>query len=1284
MSNPFVHIYRYFSRHRLFFYLFNLVLLFLILFLASRIRLEEEITGVVRNRDNSDLFNLVTTRFRFTDKLIIHLFPADSASPADPSTLTGFAREITDSIAACFDSGYVRSVLGNISDTGMLPYMAFLSGNLPVFLEEEDYTAIDSMIAPGAVGGSLERNYKALLTPAGFLLKNRIREDPLGLGNLVLKKLKSLQVSGQFTIADGFIATRDRKNILIFVTPANPVNETSKNSQLVKGIDRILERTAEKYKGSVKGRYFGAIAMAAGNAAQLKQDIILTILIALVLIVLLIGWYFRSIKIPLLGFLPALYGGGLSLAVLFLVKGTVSAIALGIGSVILGLIVDYALYLINQYHRHGDMEKVIRQMSGTILICAVTSAGAFLCLVFLRSSVLHDLGWFAAISVLGAALFALVILPQFLGKGDTRKEATRKPNFIDRLASYPFEKKYGFIGFFLLAGIISLFFLHKVEFQKDMTAMNFVPDKLSRAEKDLDRIAGVSLKNIYLVSTGKDLEEALKIQERTSGKVTSLLQAGIVTGISGPGILLASDSLQSQRIRRWEAFWTPERTERLKKDLEEQGSRFRFREGSFSSFFRMLEKKYEPVPPDSLFRAGEQFIADWVSPDSGLVSVTTVLKVREEQRQPVYQSISGIPGLVVFDRQVLTEQFVASVRHDFNRLVIFSMVFVTLLLFLALGRIELEVVTALPMYLSWLITLGFMGMTGIRFTIFNIIISSFVFGLGVDYSILMMRGLIMDYKYGTKDIASCKASVFISSVTTLFGVGALFFARHPALNSIALISVVGIVAVVMISYIFQPLIAEWLFFARTRQGKFPLTARIVVKSFVTWGNIVLVAILQIIAAFLIRMLFFLSREKKEYLFHKLFQLLCGAYIWVTFPRDRKYLDPHGEDFSKPAIIISNHQSLIETPAFLRLSPKILILTRDWVWKSPLFGPIARLAGFPNVDEGMDVLTDRLREKIARGFSILIFPEAHRSPDQHVQRFHRGAFYLAEKLRLDILPLVVFGTGDFLAKHDFWGKPNGIRMKVLGRVGPENPHFGGNYSTRTRQFRKFIRDEFHRLRSDDGTGHYYRRLLGLNYIYKGPVLEWYLKVKMKLAGNYEIYNSLVPREGSVLDIGCGYGLISFMLALTGPGRMIHGLDYDPEKIAVASNGFLKRDNLSFTCTDVMDYPMAQYTAFLLSDVLHYLPGDRQEELLNRCLDNLEPEGIILIRDADRIKGRKHLRTRFSEFFSTRFGFNKTADEDKHLYFTSVETIRKIAEKRGMRLDIIERSRRTSNVLMAIRK
>jgi trans-aconitate methyltransferase len=149
-------------------------------------------------------------------------------------------------------------------------------------------------------------------------------------------------------------------------------------------------------------------------------------------------------------------------------------------------------------------------------------------------------------------------------------------------------------------------------------------------------------------------------------------------------------------------------------------------------------------------------------------------------------------------------------------------------------------------------------------------------------------------------------------------------------------------------------------------------------------------------------------------------------------------------------------------------------------------------------------------------------------------------------------------------------------------------------------------------------------------------------------------------------------------------MIHGLDYDPEKIAVASNGFLKRDNLSFTCTDVMDYPMVQYTAFLLSDVLHYLPGDRQEELLNRCLDNLEPEGIILIRDADRIKGRKHLRTRFSEFFSTRFGFNKTADEDKHLYFTSVETIRKIAEKRGMRLDIIERSRRTSNVLMAIRK
>ena len=129
-----------------------------------------------------------------------------------------------------------------------------------------------------------------------------------------------------------------------------------------------------------------------------------------------------------------------------------------------------------------------------------------------------------------------------------------------------------------------------------------------------------------------------------------------------------------------------------------------------------------------------------------------------------------------------------------------------------------------------------------------------------------------------------------------------------------------------------------------------------------------------------------SKKKKQILFHRLFSLLCKGYIAFTFPVKRKLYNPYKENFRKPSVIISNHPSLIETPAFLRLYPKIIILTGNWIYKHPVFGPIARMAGYINAESGIDSVLDNLKEKVEEGYSILIFPEAHRSTDGHIQRF----------------------------------------------------------------------------------------------------------------------------------------------------------------------------------------------------------------------------------------------------------------------------------------------------------
>jgi len=405
---------------------------------------------------------------------------------------------------------------------------------------------------------------------------------------------------------------------------------------------------------------------------------------------------------------------------------------------------------------------------------------------------------------------------------------------------------------------------------------------------------------------------------------------------------------------------------------------------------------------------------------------------------------------------------------------------------------------------------------------------------------------------------------------------------------------------------------------------------------------------------------------------------------MNFPFHHLIENKKDETFRKPAIIICNHQSLIDIPALLRLHPKIIILTNEWIFGNRIFGRVARVADFIPVADSIDDSLSLIKQRIEDGYSILIFPEGHRSTDGQIQRFHRGAFYIAEKLRLDILPVMMFGGGGFLPKGIFWGKPNRLFTQVLPRIIPEDQMFGNNYSERTKQIRQYYRTEYLRFKTKHNTPGYNGMNLRLNYLFKGPVLEWYLRVKMVLENNFSFYCSLLPGKGEILDLGCGYGYITYMLMLTSDERIITGVDYDENKIDIAQSGYLRNDRVSFFTADVTEYPITPKNGFLLGDVLHYLPYNKQEALLKTCIMNLKPGGIILIREGNADHQERHKSTKLTEFFSTKIlRFNKTMDGKGDLFFTSGQKLMKIAEEHGLTFEIIGQKKITSNTFFVMR-
>lgn len=1280
MGTFFVILYTFFSRRRWLLWILLSGIMAVSVWFTMNLRMDEQITSKATGGGKAGKMQAVATGIGLTDNLIIRISPVNSQSGTQE--MSDYASCLTDSLLKKFDSTYIASVSPDPSDTSFLWLSGLMADHLPIYLEEKDYGRLDTLIQPERIRQSMESMYRLLTTPAGMVMRERLLKDPLGLSGIAFEKLRNLQAGENYKLIGNFVFTADEKNLLLFISSANPAGETAKNGRLLAGIQQQIDGLKGEFPG-IEAEAWGGIAMAAGNAEQLKKDIMLTLTLALILIFLLVAAYFRNFWIPLAGFMPALFGGLLSLAGFYLARGTISAIALGIGAVLLGLIVDYALYIINRYRRTGDVPAVLREMSQTVVLCALTSIGAFSCLLFLESGVLFDLGLFAGFSLAGAALFSLIFLPHLLGSKLIRSEKEQKRNLLDRFCALPLERSGWLTGGILALLIASLLFARNVRFEEDMNALNFVTPELKAAGERLDRISEVNLKSVYVVSEGQNLEDALAASAAAVPAIRSLEKTNLVRNVSGVQSLLLPSGIEQERLARWTRFWTTDKADRVKKQITSSCRDLGIKPEAFEPFFRMISE------PGSGLAAGEKSslaataLRNWVRSTDTVSYVTTILKVAEADRPSVYRSLNGIRQVTVFDRQELTNRFVDSVRSDFGKLVSLTMIFVTLLLILSLGRIETGLITAIPMFASWLLTLGFMGLTGIRFNIFNIIISSFIFGLGVDYSILMMRGLVYKYKYGRDDTENYKVSIFLSAATTVIGVAVLFAARHPALHSIALVAVFGVTAVVLVTWTIEPLAVKWMLLDRQQKKAFPVFGRAFIHAiFLAWIPITSIAVIMVLYATLISPVLPLKKKKKQHLFHRLFCLLSKGYIALNFPKHHRIENETGEDFRKPAILITNHQSLIETPALLRLHPNILIITNAWVFRNWVFGPVARAAGFIPITTGIEDSLDLMQERIREGYSILIFPEGSRSMDGHIQLFHRGAFYIAEKLQLDLVPILIFGSGDFLRKTDFWGKPNRLFMRIMPRIRPDDLQFGTTYQERARSIRQLYIREYAAFRLKHGTPDYYRRTVIQNYLFKGPVLEWYVRIKMKLEDNFRLYHKHLPLKGNILDLGCGYGYLTHMLALTSPDRTITGVDHDEEKISVAENCFSCSKRTRFVTADLTVFSFGPHDGIVLGDVLHYLPEETQQNLLIRCLENLAPDGILLIREGLRDESAKHRRTRLTEFFSTRSGFNKTMGGNNELHFLSFGFIRELAESKGMAVIRLAEKRKTSNTLLKI--
>lgn len=814
-----IKIYRFFRNYRAVFWVSMIALYAFFGYFASKIYLEEDINKLMPSSKNEDgTTKLAFANLRIKDKTFLLFEGKNGASVEHITEICDAFIDSLESRNAAMDS--TQQVIGNIfyrlPDDLMLDVIDYMSAHLPAYIDTSVYTRLDAMLTYPHMKLQMKANHDDLLSPVESMFPELIQMDPVGLRGLLMEQMKPFTegAAGSYKTLNGHFFVQDSTVCVAFITPMYSATNTGQGSTLF----RILNDQIEQFSASapdVKISYHGTPASGFYNSWRIKSDLKGTIIGSLVLVLIFISICFRNYNtIPLL-LLPVVFGTLFGLAAMYFIKGHFSLLALGIGAIVLGVALSYVLHIITHYKYISDPEQVLRDQVKPVCLGCLTTIGSFMGLIFIRTELLQDFGLFAAFAIVGTTFFSLVFLPQFL---NPRKNKLNHRAFaiIDRINAYPFDRKKPLLFTILATAVVCIGFYIAggTQFDADMHNLGYKAESTSYSENLLRSKTHTGDKQKYFASSGATMEEAIENFEIMATKLDSLQNIGLVKSYTHTNQIFVPLHVQQERIDAWKNFWTGERLQLVHDLINKTAPEAGLIPDAFSPFFELATADYEP---DALYEAsiipeGYQSTLMEQSYNDEYLCFTSVrckndsIHSKESDYNRICEAIVSSPNLLVLDTYYYTTDTLIQLNDDFNVLQWVSMLFVLIVLFFSFHfNIKHTLLGFMPILSSWLIVLGAMVIFDVRFNLINIIISTFIFGIGVDYSIFVMNGLIGG-KENSRLLGYHKTAIFFSAFILIVTVSSMLFAEHPAIKSVGFSILVGMISAVVISYVIQPAI----------------------------------------------------------------------------------------------------------------------------------------------------------------------------------------------------------------------------------------------------------------------------------------------------------------------------------------------------------------------------------------------------------------------------------------------------------------------------------------------
>lgn len=555
---------------------------------------------------------------------------------------------------------------------------------MPYYISDSTYAQLDSLLTPQAIHAALQRDKVILSTPGTSFLAPAIQHDPLGLVNLNSSN----------------VALAAENRTYAFYDSPYGGTETIQNAPLVDSLTATIEEIAQDYP-NLNIRWIGAPVVSVANARRIKLDTVLCVSLSLLLIVALLLYAFPRRRDIFLILAAVLFGWLVGMAVLRLFTPSVSAVVLGIGSVLIGIAVNYPLHLLVHQRYTTSVRQTLDEVLSPLVVGNITTVGAFITLVPLQATALKHLGIFAASMLVGTILFCIFVLPHLMSAATTpireiKLKVASQETKVERLKG---------IGQWAIVGITVLFGGYLL---------------FASCTSRLAPLFNSDLHTINYITPQQDAD-------------------------------MESFELKSGDATLWTNYW----------------------------------QDHDP----------EQVIAS-------VQAIAVQEGFKPEAFEPFYATLRNWQPVKAFDTDDIAERL----SDDFDYIGICCSLIVFIFLWISFRSIWLALIAFIPMALSWIWIFAIMQFFGLQFNIVNIILATFIFGQGDDYTIFVVEGLLYEHQTGKPMLPQYRQSILLSALIMLVGIGILVLAVHPAMHSLGVVTLIGMSIVLLMAMTIPPLL----------------------------------------------------------------------------------------------------------------------------------------------------------------------------------------------------------------------------------------------------------------------------------------------------------------------------------------------------------------------------------------------------------------------------------------------------------------------------------------------